>query len=976
MMTPRSDGDGTATRCAALLVALLLFADGSVSAQQDAGIIGQVTDESGAVLPGVTVTATSPALQVSSVTGVTDERGEYRLTPLPIGIYAIEYALSGFQTLRHEGVRLTVGFTARLDIPLKVGALEETITVSGAAPVVDVSSTTATTQFTRETLEALPTSRNGVVSVLAQAPGVRGLRDVGGSSLNQVPTARVFGQSAEVYYTLEGVQTSSLQTSGGQANYWDYTTVEEASVRTIGNSAEMPYRGVALNAVVKSGSNNFHGSAWLNKTSADLQSTNIDAELAAQGITSGGRLVERDSYSGELGGRIIRDKLWFYGAARRMSDVQEQLNVSKPDGSPAALDDWAWTHTEKISYQMSQSNRFVGFYQYYHKYQLSALSQFRPWEFRGGLTTLVHTGKVEWQKVYGNSLVSSLQYGRYDYDGFRWTFSPQGVPPSIDQVTLMEGGPQTDIAQSARGPRHHLKGSTTWFRPDLFKGNHEFKFGFNYTDNWFGRQYPDLPRDLMHRGAFRSAEYNYRLRFDNGAPFQLEAWNNPALAKVIVRYLDLYGQDSWTIGRRVTLNLGVRYAHDNGFVPASCHAAVAPGHVAFPATCYEKKQFNIWNPVSPRLHGAWDINGNGKTMIKGGWGRFHHARQLDPELNAADPQLRTTVLYRWRDLNGNRDYDPGEVNLDTNGPDFVSQSGGTNTVANPNEREPWSDELSLSLERELMADFAIRASGVYSRYADVYRTANLRRPYESYNIPIANLDPGPDGRLRTADDPGTSVTYYEYPLELRGRQFELFALTNDPNIDQTFKSLDLSLFKRLSNRWQLLVSYSATRINVPMFFTTTTNPTGSAVNQSVLSADLNPNAEINTSEDTWEWTGKISGVYQLPAQVMVSAQFQHESGTPFARQVLFRGGRTIPSITLNVEPVSSRRLPHTNQLDLRVEKSFEFPKGQKVAARMNIFNALNTNTVLNVVRQSGDTFLRPTSIMPPRIAEFSLSYTF
>src|SRR5262245_27215057 len=154
------------------IVAMMVLGSGKFAAAQDAGSSGLITDESGAVLPGVTVTATSPALQVPSVTAVSDPQGEYRLTPLPIGTYIVEYTLSGFQTVRREGVRLTVGFTARLDVPMKVGSLEETITVSGAAPVVDTTSTAATTQFTRETIELLPTSRNGVVSLLAQAPEI------------------------------------------------------------------------------------------------------------------------------------------------------------------------------------------------------------------------------------------------------------------------------------------------------------------------------------------------------------------------------------------------------------------------------------------------------------------------------------------------------------------------------------------------------------------------------------------------------------------------------------------------------------------------------------------------------------------------------------------------------------------------------------------------------------------------------------
>ena len=192
------------------------------------------------------------------------------------------------------------------------------------------------------------------------------------------------------------------------------------------------------------------------------------------------------------------------------------------------------------------------------------------------------------------------------------------------------------------------------------------------------------------------------------------------------------------------------------------------------------------------------------------------------------------------------------------------------------------------------------------------------------------------------------------------------------NVDKTYKSMDFSVFKRLSNRWQLLASYSATKIHFPIMNT----GAGTVTGQNVLGGDRNPNAEINTTDNTWEWTGKLSGVYQFPAQVLVSAQFEHASGRSFAREVLFRGGRTIPSIAVNVEPFGTRRLPNVNQLDLRLEKDFRLRVGHKVGVRMNIFNALNTNTVLSLVRRSGPTFLLPQDIMPPRIAEFSVSYTF
>jgi hypothetical protein len=954
------------------VVILLTTLASPVRGQQAAGIIGTVTDESGGVLPGVTVTATSPALQVPSVTAVTDATGEYRLTPLPIGTYTVDYVLSGFQTVRREGVRLTIGFTARLDIGLKVGSLEETITVSGLSPVVDTTSTTTTTQFTRESIELLPSSRNGVVSLLAQAPGVRTLRDVGGSSINTVPTFRVFGQAGEAYSTLEGVQTSSLQASSGQANYWDYTAIEEASVRTIGNSAEVPSRGVNLNAIVKSGSNEFHGSTWYNKTSSELQSNNVNAELEALGVTQGERLNTRHSYSADLGGRIIRDKLWFYGSARRAINAFEPLNTFMPDGSPAVADDVAWFTTAKISYQMSPSNKIIGFHHHNHKHDLSSLNQFRAWDYRGGLMTPSHTAKIEWQKLFGNSLVTTLQYGRYQYYGFRFNFSPRDVPPSFDQITEIEKGPQTNLGENPQSPRDHFKGALTWVRPDLFYGNHEFKVGVDYASARFGRTYP-AGQEKIYQGAFTGPVYNYRLIFQDGAPYRLEAWNMWSNARVVSEYASGYVTDSWTIGRRVTLNLGLRYAHDNGYVPESCReAALPPGNVAFPAECYAKQQFNVWSSVAPRLHGAWDLAGDGKTVIKGGWGRFDHQRQQVPEMNAADPQVRTTTTYRWRDLNGNGDYDPGEADLNPNGPDFVSQSGGSNTVPHPDEVQPKMDELSVSVERELMQNFAVRVSGIYAQYHNTYRITNLLRRYETYNVPVTRPDPGPDGRVGSADDPGVLFTYWEFPTTLAGRAFERFARINDPNADQTFKSIDFSAFKRLSKNWQLLASYSATLRDVPI----QVSASGSEFDGNVESGPDNPNGEIFTADRQWEWTGKVSGVYVLPFQISTSATYEHRSGYPWARQVRFTGGRTIPNITVNVEPIGTRRMPHQNQVDFRVEKSFNLRAAHRATVRMNIFNALNDNTVLDLNRLSGPNFGLPTTIMPPRIAEFSVSYQF
>ncbi len=230
-------------------------------AANPAGITGVVTDNTGAILPGVTVTATSPALQVPSVTSVSDERGEYRLSPLPIGVYTVLFELPGFQNVRREGVRLTVGFTARVDAEMNVGAVSETITVSGASPLVDTTSTATSTELTREQLEVLPTSRDGFHAFMNQVPGVRTNLDVGSSGLGDTVEFRLYGQLGSPWQMVEGVLASAPTLLGAQGSHVDFNAIDGTRVQTVGSNAEMPRRGLLVDSVIKSGGNDFHGTA-------------------------------------------------------------------------------------------------------------------------------------------------------------------------------------------------------------------------------------------------------------------------------------------------------------------------------------------------------------------------------------------------------------------------------------------------------------------------------------------------------------------------------------------------------------------------------------------------------------------------------------------------------------------------------------------------------------------------------------------
>ena len=384
-----------------------------------------------------------------------------------------------------------------------------------------------------------------------------------------------------------------------------------------------------------------------------------------------------------------------------------------------------------------------------------------------------------------------------------------------------------------------------------------------------------------------------------------------------------------------------------------------------PAGCQERLDVAPWDSFAPRLYASYDVTGQGTTVIKGGWGRFDHIRELE-EVSPFNGISPTETLWRWHDRNNDRAYQPGEVDLDVNGPDFLSVTVPSivgvfaNGVLNPDEKQSKVDQFSISAERQIASDFAVRVTGIHSRLFNTRRVAFTRRPYEAYNIPITNPDPGPDGQIRTADDPGTSITYYDYSAALSGLDFEERNWVNPLGANQRYTSFELAASKRLSHGWQFMASYSATKSNAPF----------------PEEAELTPNAEINTTDRTWEWTGKGSATYVFPRDFSVSTRFEHLSGTPQARQMQFRGGQQIPSIIVNVEPIGSIRLPNINLVDIRIEKGFRLAGAHAFKVWFNVYNALNANTVTNWSVRSGNNYLRPTAILPPRIFEFSIQYRF
>src|SRR6478735_1536034 len=360
----------------AVLVALSftapVFAQGG-GASSTGTIQGRVTDSQGAVLPGVTVTATSPAL-IQPQTTLTSETGNYRFPAVPPGTYEVSYDLSGFNSLKRSGISITLGFTANVNVELALATLQETVTVSGASPVIDTSTTRVQQNFKLDQLQSIPNGRD-MWALLAVTPSVQMSRiDVGGNRAGTQTAYAAYGQTGQVRVLIEGINTT--EGTGGAGFYFDYASVEEAFLGTSGQSAEMPNPGVQSQFVARSGSNQFVAEYHLDWYNNSLQGANLPDEYLAPTAFNNSPIREHSNeidryYDHDItaGGRIAKDKLWFFGTYRKQFNAVAQPSFQ----FDKTFDTLLWNAVGKVTYQANPKNKIIGYYQWGQKIQPNRL---------------------------------------------------------------------------------------------------------------------------------------------------------------------------------------------------------------------------------------------------------------------------------------------------------------------------------------------------------------------------------------------------------------------------------------------------------------------------------------------------------------------------------------------------------------------------------------------------------------------------
>jgi Carboxypeptidase regulatory-like domain len=907
-------------------------------------IHGTVTDATNATLPGVTATLTSPALQVAQVLVVTDQEGNYRFTDLPAGTYRVTFELPGFSTLIRQGLRLTVGFVARVDVTLQVGGIEQAVTVNGQSPVVDATTTSPSVTLTKEVLDSVPRGRN-LEDVFVMTPGVttQGAPDVGDSNLASRQNIQNFGVGNIPKLQIEGINVTD---SGGQSSgsYVSAFAFEEVMIKTSGTDAEVSTPGIEMVAILKSGGNEFHGQYQGSFETPGLQSNNRTAKLLAQGVSFTNPLKSYADGAVDLGGRIIRDKTWFYLAWNRQSQTTGLLGFAAgpgPDGKYGTADDVPGQFTSslrsatmKLSHQLTKNNRLIGVWQKDLKRQPQNLaSRFVPLEDTRNYHNPINIYKGELQSTISDQLLLNVVagYGGYFAD-YRTDYGRPGNP------SRLEG-------------RYQVDDSLSFFPKSFLGGHHELKAGTTFY--W----------EADGLGKLSNPQGNYLLYYDNGVPYQMDIYNYPIQPHDRATTQATYLKDTWRIGKSVTLNLGVRWERQHTYLPAQSIGASAQFPTLFPAAAFPALDVLTWVRTVPRAGVAWNLDT--KTVVKSTFGIYNSAIG-DQYADGYNKNAQVTATFKWTDPTHANDYVPGTVDLNLNGPDFINIAGAANNIPNQHLRQPITKEATASVERELMENLGFRALYVFQHQKDSFDLTgwNVLRPLSAYDTPITRQDPGPDGVLGTADD-GAPVTFHDYNATYRGAAFVGNERLNNPN-NNWFHSMEFTLTKRASERWSAIASYWV--IKNHRWITNTFD---------------NPNIFFPLDE-TWSYATTVSGSYRLPGDVQVSGLLQSKTGVRGQRTYTFRsadpsGGPAIKqlnTVTLALEPFGAQKGPALNVLDLRASKRLSLGSGRLVEVEFDVFNILNSSAPTAITFTSGPTFGYFSSVLPPRVARFGAKFSF
>lgn len=946
----------TSSILAAILTASALPA--FAQAVQTGTIVGKVSDPTGARLPAVSVTLSSPIL-ITAKTTTTDSQGTYRFPGLATGTYSVGFELAGFRKLSRSAIDVSIGTTVTVDAALEVGQVSETVEVVGASSLVDTSQTAVSTNLDYEALQNLPTARDVWAILQSMAPQVvLDREDVGGSEGGLQAVFSAHGSSwHQNTYALNGADVTDPAATGATDFYFDYDSFQEVQVSTAQHSAEIGSPGVYFNLVARRGTDSFHGGAAYYFENDGLVSDNISQELRDKGITGGTQINLFSDATAQLGGPIVKDKLRFFTSWRDWRIHRDVLGFPKSENTDL------FSYLFNVSYQINPKNRFDALYtrQTYYKPNRNASATIPPdstWVeddvFR------IYQGNYNSQ-INDNALVDvRVAYVNIDF--------PLGFQPGVTarNTTELTTGIQSGVAQIGFDQfrsRVSTDASFSYFRGKLFGADHDFKGGYQFY------------RGLSEAGTDVLDGVTENL-FEGQGSFVI-LWNTPVQDEQLFKGHVLYAQD--TIRKdRLTFNVGLRFEHTSGGLPAQ----TSPAGPFAPARQFPEQDVITWNDLAPRLGVIYDILGSGKSALKLGYARYFHAISSGM-IAGPSPNTLGGQGFLWND-DGDRRFE-----LNERGAQIFAFGGSSITTVDSDLKRPRTDEISLGADFELPRNIKLSITGLYRKGTQLIALTEVGIPQntQGYDTTIG-IDPGPDSQTGTADDQRVNTFNLKPELAGKNRIFE----TNPEGFETGYKGIEITLQRRFADHWQGLLTYALSKADLSSSSVTIAQYGGEEEGAGGIgfgagcNAFQDPNCKINNTDGPsfYDRTHilKLNLAYEIPRiDVNVAGVYKIQTGTPFGRIVTLATDAN--GVAYNQGPVSffteardAQRFPTLSLLDLRASKFFRIRKEQRLEVILDVFNVFNKDTTTNLNVNTGTAFNNPVSILGPRVLRLGARYTF
>jgi hypothetical protein len=900
-----------------------------------ATLTGTVKDDSGAVLPGVTVEAASPALIEKTRDAVTDGTGQYRIIDLAPGTYSLTFTLPGFSTVKREGITLAGSATLTIPATMKVGGVQETITVTGETPVVDVQSTKRELVLDSQVIQEIPATR-AAGALLNAVPGIQ----VSDAGLSLSPTMTSFNAHSstinagtvggEGRYAINGFPLTAARSGGFSSYVYDTVNAEEIAISVGGGMGEQDIGGPLMNIIPKSGGNTFSGNAFLNTAGKWSKGDNLTSDIQAlnPNITAAPGILSSYDWSGALGGPIKKDRLWFFGGYRDLS-TQTALEGIEANANAGDASRWDWVG-EPIEGRLVQ-DRTMYFGRVAGQFGKSRVRFNSEYQARcegtplSTSTTGCHNRGADWIGLGNNTgspqmspeATSTASRGYFDVpmevNQGTWTMAASnkllleagmnffryqpifGQPPPDGITNLIAVTEQSNAINPATGLQYAPVANYRYRAVQEWGPAHgttndglasaSYVTGANSAK--IGYQYRLL--DLQDDDKVGSTQLGYR--FNKGVPNAVSYYLPEMGRRTITQTNSVYVQDSWT-HNRLTLQGALRYDHASSYAPVEGNGTF--GQTSFlnpePITIQKTIGVDAYNDLSPRVGAVYDVFGNGKTAVKFNWGRYLAYAANDQPYTSTNPGatvVRNVQNRGWNDTNHNYVVDCNLLDPDKNGECAAAVGPAANfgqlgsaTQVSPEVLSGWGvrphdNDMTVTLQQQIAPRVSGEFSYTHRRWHGFFVTDDLSRDvntaYESYTLTAPN-DP------RLPNGGGYPITTF-VPTAAAAKVSSQLLYTNETDFGSERKStwdgVDFTFNARLHQGLTTQVGTSTGRAFVD------TCDTQTAFNNVSGSTETGPNPRGCHNVEPWQTTFRGLASYTVPKiDVLVSAVLRSQPPLP------------------------------------------------------------------------------------------------